>query len=53
MPAAAFDTVLDQLALPRRLVPGDVAATVAFVITEAGAALTGQTICVDGGLVMR
>ena len=53
MSAAAFDAVRAQQALPRSVVPEDVAAAVAFLVTAGGAALTGQTICVDGGLVMR
>ena len=40
-------------ALPRTLVPGDVAATVSFLCSDGAAALTGQTLCVDGGLVLR
>ena len=31
----------------------DMAATVAFLASDAAAALTGQTLCTDGGLVMR
>jgi NAD(P)-dependent dehydrogenase (short-subunit alcohol dehydrogenase family) len=53
LPSAAFDEVLRRQALPRTLVPDDVAATVAFLASEAGAALTGQTLCVDGGLALR
>jgi len=30
-----------------------VAATVAFLASDGAAALTGQTLCTDGGLVMR
>ena len=52
-PAALFDDVVSRQALPRTLVPGDVAATVAFLATDAAAALTGQTLCVDGGLILR
>jgi 3-oxoacyl-[acyl-carrier protein] reductase len=52
-PAAAFDDVRSRQALPRTLVPQDVAATVAFLATDAAAALTGQTLCVDGGLILR
>ena len=53
MPAAAFDDVRRRQALPRTLVPGDVAQTVAFLATDGAAALTGQTLRVDGGLVLR
>jgi NAD(P)-dependent dehydrogenase (short-subunit alcohol dehydrogenase family) len=52
-PAALFENVVARQALPRALVPGDVAATVAFLASDAAAALTGQTLCVDGGLVLR
>jgi NAD(P)-dependent dehydrogenase (short-subunit alcohol dehydrogenase family) len=53
MPAAAFEAVRARQALPRTLLPGDVAATVAFLASDGAAALTGQTLCTDGGLVMR
>ena len=53
LPAAAFDDVRARQALPRTLVPGDVAATVCFLASDGAAALTGQTLCVDGGLVLR
>ena len=53
LPAAAFDDVRSRQALPRTLVPQDVAATVAFLATDGAAALTGQTLCVDGGLILR
>jgi NAD(P)-dependent dehydrogenase (short-subunit alcohol dehydrogenase family) len=52
-PAAMFEDVRSRQALPRTLVPGDVAATVAFLASDAAAALTGQTLCVDGGLILR
>jgi len=52
-PAALFEDVRSRQALPRTLVPGDVAATVAFLASDAAAALTGQTLCVDGGLILR
>ena len=52
-PAAVFEDVRSRQALPRTLVPGDVAATVAFLASAAAAALTGQTLCVDGGLILR
>ena len=53
LPAAAFDEVLQRQALARTLVPDDVAQTVAFLASDAGAALTGQTLCVDGGLSLH
>jgi NAD(P)-dependent dehydrogenase (short-subunit alcohol dehydrogenase family) len=52
-PAALFEDVAARQALPRTLVPGDVAATVAFLASDGAAALTGQTLCVDGGLILR
>jgi 3-oxoacyl-[acyl-carrier protein] reductase len=52
-PDALFDNVRSRQALPRTLVPGDVAATVAFLASDAAAALTGQALCVDGGLILR
>jgi NAD(P)-dependent dehydrogenase (short-subunit alcohol dehydrogenase family) len=48
-----FEAVLVQQALPRALVPEDVAATVAFLALPEAAALTGQTITTDGGVVLR
>jgi NAD(P)-dependent dehydrogenase (short-subunit alcohol dehydrogenase family) len=53
VPAAAFEDVRSRQALPRTLIPADVAATVAFLASDAAAALTGQTLCVDGGLILR
>lgn len=53
MPQAAFDAVRAGQALARTLVPDDVAATVAHLASDQGAALTGQALCVDGGLVLR
>ena len=53
VPPEAFGDVRSRQALPRTLVPADTAATVAFLASDAAAALTGQTVCTDGGLVMR
>lgn len=53
MPAAAFEAARARQTLPRTLLPDDVAATVAFLASDGAAALTGQTLCTDGGLVMR
>src|SRR5258708_6561186 len=50
---AQFDAVVDRQALKRRLTPTDTAAAVAFLASDAAAALTGQTLCADGGLVLR
>jgi 3-oxoacyl-[acyl-carrier protein] reductase len=53
MPAEAFTSVRERQAIPRALVPEDVAGAVAFLASDAAAAITGQTLCVDGGLVLR
>lgn len=53
LPVEAFDAVVAQQRLKRPLAADDVAATVAFLAGDDAAALTGQTICVDGGLVLR
>jgi NAD(P)-dependent dehydrogenase (short-subunit alcohol dehydrogenase family) len=50
---ADFDAAVDRQALKRRLTPDDVAATVAFLASEGAAALTGQVLLTDGGLVLR
>jgi NAD(P)-dependent dehydrogenase (short-subunit alcohol dehydrogenase family) len=49
----AFEAVRRRQALPGALAPADVAATVAFLCTDGAQAITGQTLCVDGGLVLR
>jgi NAD(P)-dependent dehydrogenase (short-subunit alcohol dehydrogenase family) len=52
-PAEAFRDVAARQALARPLVPRDVASVVAFLVSDAAGALTGQTLCVDGGLALR
>jgi NAD(P)-dependent dehydrogenase (short-subunit alcohol dehydrogenase family) len=53
VPAAEFDDVAAHQALPRPLTPDDTAAVVAMLAGEDAAALTGQTLMVDGGLVLH
>jgi len=48
-----FDAAVDRQALKRRLTPADTAAAVAFLASDGAAALTGQTLCADGGLILR
>ncbi|MFD4553942.1 SDR family NAD(P)-dependent oxidoreductase [Streptomyces sp. NPDC058469] len=52
-PDEAFTAALATQALPRALVPEDVAATVGFLAGEAAEALTGQVLTVDGGSLLR
>jgi NAD(P)-dependent dehydrogenase (short-subunit alcohol dehydrogenase family) len=53
VPAAEFADVEAHQALPRPLTPDDTAAVVAMLAGDDAAALTGQTLTVDGGLVLR
>jgi NAD(P)-dependent dehydrogenase (short-subunit alcohol dehydrogenase family) len=48
-----FDATVERQALRRRLTPEDTAAAVAFLASDGAAALTGQVLCTDGGLVLR
>jgi NAD(P)-dependent dehydrogenase (short-subunit alcohol dehydrogenase family) len=50
---AMFDAAVATQALARRLTPGDVAASVRFLVSDGAAALTGQVLCIDGGTVFR
>jgi NAD(P)-dependent dehydrogenase (short-subunit alcohol dehydrogenase family) len=53
VPTAEFDDVAAHQALPRPLTPDDTAAVVAMLAGDDSAALTGQTLMVDGGLVLH
>jgi NAD(P)-dependent dehydrogenase (short-subunit alcohol dehydrogenase family) len=53
VPAEEFADVAAHQPLPRPLTPGDTAAVVAMLTRDDAAALTGQTLTVDGGLVLR
>jgi NAD(P)-dependent dehydrogenase (short-subunit alcohol dehydrogenase family) len=53
IPAAEFVDAEAHQALPRPLTPDDTAAVVAMLVGDDAAALTGQTLTVDGGLIMR
>ena len=48
-----FDAAVDRQALKRRLTPDDTAAAVAYLASDMAAAMTGQVLCADGGLIMR
>ena len=52
-PPEAFAQVRARQAIDRRLTPNDTAAAVAFLVSDAAGAITGQTLCADGGLVLR
>ncbi|WP_030159745.1 SDR family NAD(P)-dependent oxidoreductase [Streptomyces sp. NRRL S-244] len=53
VPVEEFEEVAARQALPRPLTPDDTAAVVAMLVRDDAAALTGQVLTVDGGLVMR
>ena len=52
-PGEAFDATVARQALKRRLTPDDTAAAVAYLASDGAAAMTGQVLCADGGLIMR
>ncbi|MGH7736934.1 MAG: SDR family oxidoreductase [Candidatus Tyrphobacter sp.] len=52
MPETAREMLVKQVALGRPGTPQDVSGVVAFLCSEASGYITGQTIVVDGGVVM-
>jgi 3-oxoacyl-[acyl-carrier protein] reductase len=53
VPPAEFEDVAAHQSLPRPLTPDDTAAVVAMLASDEAEALTGQTITVDGGLILH
>lgn len=51
VPDQAFSSVRSQQALDRELSPSDIAAAVGYLASDAAAAVTGQALRVDAGLV--
>lgn len=52
LPQEIKDKVLESMAVKRLGTPDDIAEAVAYVTSDHAGYLTGQTICVDGGLTM-
>jgi len=52
-PPEAFAAVRARQAIGRELTPDDIAAAVTFLVSDAAGAITGQTLCADGGLILR
>lgn len=52
LPQEVKEKVTATMAVPRLGTPEDIAAAVAYVTSDEAGFLTGQTICVDGGLTM-
>jgi len=52
LPQEAVDALLSVVPLKRMGEPEEIAAAVAFLASDEAAYVTGQTLCVDGGMVM-
>ncbi len=52
LPAEVGQTVLKAMSVPRLGTPEDIAAAVSYASSDDAGFLTGQVICVDGGLTM-
>lgn len=48
-----FDAVRQRQAYPKTVTSFDIASAVAFLVSKGAAAMNGQTLCVDGGFVLR
>jgi NAD(P)-dependent dehydrogenase (short-subunit alcohol dehydrogenase family) len=48
-----FEAVIGNQAIKRRLTPEDTASVVDFLASDGGAAMTGQVLCADAGVVLR
>jgi NAD(P)-dependent dehydrogenase (short-subunit alcohol dehydrogenase family) len=48
----ALEVIRDGQSIQRTLEPADLSGTIAWLLSEASAFVTGQTIAVDGGTVM-
>ena len=53
LPEQAFEEALERQSLPRSLMPDDTAKIVAFLASDAAAAISGQVLVADGGSVLR
>jgi NAD(P)-dependent dehydrogenase (short-subunit alcohol dehydrogenase family) len=51
LPEEGFAALASAQSIKRSSVPADLAGTLAFLASDAAAFITGQTICVDGGMV--
>lgn len=52
MPDSAKATILDQIPMKKIGQPEDIANTVAFLASDAASYITGQVLCVDGGMAI-
>jgi len=52
LPEAAKQAFLDNIPMNKPGTPGDVAGTAVFLASDDASYITGQVICVDGGMVM-
>jgi NAD(P)-dependent dehydrogenase (short-subunit alcohol dehydrogenase family) len=53
VPAPALDAILAQVPLQRRAGPQELIGTLRYLVSDAAAWVTGQTLIVDGGLTPR